>query len=37
MPSFHETSDDSTFKMFLKFVEVSSFTDDSSLLQPTEV
>ena len=36
VPSFHKTSDVSTFKFFLKFVAVRSFTADSSLLQPTE-
>ena len=35
VPSFHKTSDVSTFKMFLRFVAVRSFTADSSLLQPT--
>ena len=34
MPSFHKTSDVSTFKIFW-FVAVRSFTADSSLLQPT--
>ena len=36
MPSFHKTSDVSTFKIFYRFVAVKSFTADSSLLQPTE-
>ena len=36
MPSFHKTSDVSTFKIFFKkFVAVRPFTADSSLLQPT--
>ena len=34
VPSFHKTSDVSTFKIF-RFVAVGSFTADSSLLQPT--
>ena len=36
VPSFHKTSDVSTFKIFW-FVAVRSFTADSSLLQPTGV
>ena len=35
VPSFHKTSDVSTFKIFW-FVAVRSFTAESSLLQPTE-
>ena len=37
VPSFHKTSDVSTFKIFLRIVAVRSFTADSSLLQPTVV
>ena len=35
VPSFHKTSDVSSFKIFLRFVAVRSFTADSCLLQPT--
>ena len=35
VPSFHRTSDVSTFKNFLRFVAVRSSTADSGLLQPT--
>ena len=35
MPSFHKISDVWTFKIFLRFVAVTSLTADRSLLQPT--
>ena len=37
MPTFHKTSDVSTFKLlFDHFAAVRSFTADGGLLQPTE-